>query len=135
MPKFLRIISQTSLRGGILGGIFGILNGLGFVLINGMFLQHITSIILLCVYFCLGFFLIGIFAGFFYSILLILFREKQKSVQGWISPIYLLILAAVIFLGSINSRNLIIEFGNMLINLCISIKKIRVCRKEKTDLV
>jgi predicted AlkP superfamily phosphohydrolase/phosphomutase len=114
MPKFIRTILLTSLLGGIIAGIFGILKGLGFVLINGMFIQHITSIILLTLYSGLGFSLIGIFAGFFLGILLILFRKKKKNVQGWISPIFLVILAIAIFLGGINSRNLIIEFGNML---------------------
>jgi predicted AlkP superfamily phosphohydrolase/phosphomutase len=114
MPKFLRIILQISLLGGIIAGIFGILKGLGFVLINGMFIQHITSIILLTLYSGLGFSLIGIFMGFCLSLLLVLFRKKQKNVQRWISPIFLLILASAIFLGGINSRNLIIEFGNML---------------------
>lgn len=114
MPKFLRTILIITLLSGILAGIFGILKGLGFVLINGMFIQHLTSIMLLTLYSGLGFIPIGLFLGFWLSLVLLLFRRYRDRRLKWISPVVLVLLAIAILLGGVNTWRLRIEFGNML---------------------
>ncbi|MFB3897500.1 MAG: alkaline phosphatase family protein [bacterium] len=122
LKQSLRIIIQS----GLLGGIFGVLKGLEFVLDNGMFIHHITSIMLLALYFSLAFFAIGLIFGIGFAIIILiirLIRKKTHPAKSWFGPWFWSALAILIFISSLNYWSAVSEFRILLPPLSLGLLK------------
>lgn len=122
MIRFLRIMLFI----GLLGGIFGFLKGLGFILVNGLFIYHLTSIILLTLYFGIAFFLIGLIPGIGIALLILIIglikkpahpAKNEVGVWLWVG------LAILMLISSLNYWGYLTEYRILLPQLTLGLLK------------